>query len=238
MAKAGATPPYRATIPLSGIVRLDDMQTRLKGTDPALARQYKEAMDAGHNFPPITLVREGDAFILVDGWHRVMAMEMLGQLTADAEIHPDVSPEVMRLMAYEGNARHGLGPTRPERREMFRAYLKAKRHHKKRKGTFKSYSEMGADLGLPKSTVAAWTRADAPSLAAALGGKAVGAARGRQGPTTADRLAVEAVNSLEGAIAATRGITDGEVRWRLLAQAQGWVDELQLGPLNAPVLDI
>lgn len=230
--------PYRHTILLSDIVRLADMQTRLKGTDTALARQYKEAMDAGHDFPPITLVREGGAFILVDGWHRVMAMEMRGQHITDAEIHPDVSPEVMRLMAYEGNARHGLGPTRLERREMFRAYLKAKRHHKKRKGTFKSYGEMGADLGLPKSTVATWTRADAPKLADALGGKAKGATRGRQGPTMADRLAIEATNSLAGAIAATRGITDGDVRWHLLVQARGWIDELQRGPLNAPVLDI
>ena len=63
--------------------------------------------------------------------------------------------------------------TKAERREAFRRYVQANQHRKgeKRRGNFKSYREIEADLpGAKRSTLHDWMHQDFPSIAAAMAG--------------------------------------------------------------------
>jgi hypothetical protein len=231
-------PEELVTVSLASILSLPDMQPRVKGQDRAVVRRYRQAMDAGEVFPPILLAKVNDALLLVDGWHGLEAMLAIGLWQTDALVRVADSMAEARLWAYEANRKHGLPLTNAERREMFRVYLKAKRHHGRRRGQFKSYREMGEELGIPKSTLAAWTLQDAPVLAKALaegrpyGGSNRGGAR-EEGPER--RLAREAHSALALAAASIPGIVNGEERWMLLEKVQRLVEVLEHGPLQKPM---
>lgn len=231
-------PDGTSTVPIASILTLPEMQPREKGLNRATLRRYKQALEAGGIFPPIILARVNDALILADGWHRLAAMQELGWWQVEAEVRVAQSIAEARLWGYEANRKHGLPLTKVELREMFRVYLKADRHKGRRRGQFKSYREMAAELGIPKSTLAAWTRQDAPSLARALaeanpfGGSRRGGAR-EAGPER--RLAEEAHRALDMAAASIPGVVDSEERWRLLEKVQGLVEELEGGELQRPM---
>ncbi len=161
--------PSTETVQFANIVTLPEMQPRNNGLNLATVRRYKQAMEAGETFPPILLGRFNGALVLADGWHRLEAMTERGLWEAVAEVRYVSSMAEAKLWGYEANRKHGLPLTKAELREMFRVYLKAKRHHGRSRGQFKSYREMAAELGIPKSTLASWTQSDAPALARALG---------------------------------------------------------------------
>lgn len=226
------------SIPLTSIVTLPEMQPRDKGLNLATLRRYKQAMEAGEVFPPILLARVNDALVLVDGWHRLEAMRELGLWEAVAEVRVARSMAEARLWGYEANRKHGLPLTTAERREMFRAYLKADRHRGRRRGQFKSYREMGEELGIPKSTLAKWTLKDAPRLARALaeGNRFGGSRRGGAREASPERrLAGEAHRALDEAAATIPGVVDAEERWALLEKVRGLVAALEGGDLQRPM---
>lgn len=230
--------PTEETVPLANIVTLPDMQPREKGLHLATVRRYKQAMDAGEVFPPILLARVNGALILVDGWHRLEAMRARGQWETVAEIRDAESMAEARLWGYEANRKHGLPLTNSELRQMFRVYLKAGRHRGRRRGQFKSYREMGEELGIPKSTLASWTRADAPSLARALAEGNPFGGSGRGGAREAGlerRLAGEANRALDVAGVAIPGVVDAQERWRLLEKVRGLVEVLEGSDLQRPM---
>lgn len=227
-----------ATVQLASIVTLPEMQPRDKGLNLPTIRRYKQAMKAGEVFPPILLARVNGALVLVDGWHRLEAMLALGEWQAVAEVRDAGSTAEARLWGYEANRKHGLPLTKAELREMFRVYLKAGRHKGRRRGQFKSYREMGEELGIPKSTLAAWTQCDSPSLARALaeGNRFGGTGRGGARETSPERrLAGEAHRALDAAGAAILGVIDPDERWALLEKARGLVEALEDGDLQRPM---
>lgn len=227
-----------STVPIASILTLPEMQPREKGLNRATLRRYKQAMEAGEVFPPILLARVNDALILADGWHRLVAMQELGWWQVEAEVRVAASIEEARLWGYEANRKHGLPLTKAELKAMFRVYLKAGRHRGRRRGHFKSYREMAAELGIPKTTLASWTAQYAPALARVLadanpyGGSNRGGAR-EAGPER--RLAIEAHHALDRAAAAIPGVVDAEERWTLLEKAQVLVDILEEGELQRPI---
>lgn len=226
------------SVPLASIVTLPDLQPREKGTSPATLRRYKQAMEAGEVFPPILLARVNGALILADGWHRLEAMKALGLWEAVAEIRDAFSIAEVRLWGFESNRKHGLPLTKSELRAMYTAYRKAGRHKGRRRGQFKSYREMAAELGIPKSTLASWTWQDAPALARALAGELSGGASRRGGAREAGpgrRLANEAHMALDAAGAAIAGVVDAEERWRLLDKVKQLAATLGEGDVQEPM---
>ena len=227
-----------SSVPFARIVTLCEMQPRDKGLHRATVRRYSQAMEAGEVFPPILLARVNGALVLADGWHRLEAALGLGRWEVEAEIRVADSLAEARLWGYEANRKHGLPLTKAELREMFRVYLKAGRHKGRRRGQFKSYREMGEELGIPKSTLAAWTQCDSPSLARALaeGNRFGGTGRGGARETSPERrLAGEAHRALDAAGAAIPGVIDPDERWALLEKARGLVEALEGGDLQRPM---
>ena len=85
--------------------------------DKDTVKQYSESIKSGATLPPITVyAKEGSSrYILADGEHRILALQMLGKKTIGCEVKEGGVPEARRH-ALGANAEHGLRRTDKDRR--------------------------------------------------------------------------------------------------------------------------
>jgi hypothetical protein len=149
---------------LSDIATNADVHCRAK-VDPGRIRMLIEAIRSGAEIEELTVARVGDGLVLVDGYHRYAALRQLG--TCDF-VNVCVLSDVRTLAearwaAFWLHWRAALPLTRKERREGFRAYVRA-RNHRTSKGGFKSFRQIGRELSLSHRTIGSWMRSDFPSV--------------------------------------------------------------------------
>jgi ParB-like nuclease domain len=107
--------------PIPAAPALDDVTLRwiqLEGEtqgrerlNPAVIRDYAEAMEEGAVFPPVVLFFDGDqSFWIGDGHHRCWAAQQVGFTTIKAEVRQG-GPREALLYACAANSSHGLRRT-------------------------------------------------------------------------------------------------------------------------------
>ena len=149
------------TIVLAQLCRSPSFQIRQK-LCASTVNKYAAAIKAGQQLPPLQVAVVAGVPCLVDGYHRAAALEVLGNDTADAIIYEATQDEA-QWMAAKANMQHGL-PLKPrEVREVFKVYIRTKRHRKGR-GKLKTYREISAELGRSHNTIRNWMKADFPKL--------------------------------------------------------------------------
>lgn len=170
MAKKIETRPQRhiQKVRVDAVIRDEANQVR-RAIDEALVRRYATQMELGTEFPPILVAREHESLTLVDGWHRLAAHDALGWPEAWAEVVPVEDPREVRWLAAEANLKHGKQLTGPERRNVFRAYVRARKHRTTGNG-FRTYPQIAMAVGAAVGSVHKWMRADFPRTARAMGG--------------------------------------------------------------------
>jgi len=107
--------------PVLELVRLPELQCRA-GIRAETVREYADALQRGVNFPPLLAVREGDAVLLVDGWHRAAAAELVRQERLTTRIITGDRRTAL-LLAVGANGAHGLPRTQVDKRRAVRALL-------------------------------------------------------------------------------------------------------------------
>ncbi|WP_120277849.1 hypothetical protein [Rhizobium sp. AG855] len=159
-------------------IRIDPTMQVRDRLDKKNMHRIRAAYRAGTELPALALAFvEGDASfpIVLDGHHRFTVLEALAaearlrggpaSMTVQATFVSLTEAEA-RLQAALANFTHGLQLKARESRRVFAAYVKAGRH---RKGDdFKSYRDMGKDMGRDHKTIIAWMKADFPSEAAGM----------------------------------------------------------------------
>lgn len=210
---------------LSKVIRHGPLQVRKK-LDIGAVRRYADMTKAGSAPPPIKVGRVGGVLYLVDGWHRLEAGAIQTQqlFTNEPEVRAlvaEMTEEQARWEAAKANLGHGV-PLKPrEYRTVFRAFIRAKKHHKEKK-RYMSYREMAAALGVGvgHTTLRNWTMKDFPRLAHALGGNDHGNTEGQQPPPEGRSLDEEHCHEAHRALQAlaqhATAISDAKVRWELL----------------------
>ncbi|MQW08094.1 hypothetical protein GHK45_31465 [Sinorhizobium meliloti] len=161
---------------LEGLVM--DPATQIRGqTSAGTIREYREAMRTGTEFPPVVVARvapddETKGFILIDGWHRVLAAQALGLIQINARVTDEADPKRYRWLAAQGNRSHGLRLTLKDRREVFRAYVQAGEHRTGRGSKIKPAREMARDLQgiVSDRRIPEWMRQDFPKIYRAMTG--------------------------------------------------------------------
>lgn len=118
-------------------------------------------MQAGAEFPPITLAHIDGSLYLVDGWHRVAAALTNNQYLVCADIFEMTFNEA-RWYPAKANTEHGLQLKSKELREVFRAFIETDRHLQGQK--LMPYREIAKRIGKGFSTIRNWMKADYPSL--------------------------------------------------------------------------
>lgn len=104
---------------------------------------YTEAMKRGETFPPVVLwespLKPG-TYIVVDGNHRATAGIAAETPLAAYVLPKSTSAELVRLLTYEANTRHGLGTTKAERQQHAMWIID---------NTERSMQDVAAELNLP-----------------------------------------------------------------------------------------
>jgi len=118
-------------------------------------------MQAGAEFPPVTLAHIGGSLYLVDGWHRVAAALANNQYLILADVS-EMTFDEARWYAAKANTEHGLPLKAKELREVFRAFIETNRHMQGQK--LMPYREIAKRIGKGFSTIRNWMKADYPRL--------------------------------------------------------------------------
>ena len=95
----------QVTLKIHQISRPADLQMR-ESLRTDHVRDMAEALNAGATLPPVKVVREGNAYWLWDGHHRVSAHETAGVETIKAEITKDGDRNDARWLACAANKEH------------------------------------------------------------------------------------------------------------------------------------
>lgn len=147
-------------VPIHDILRDDSLQVRAR-VEPRVIRQYSEAMQAGAEFPPVTLAHIDGSLYLVDGWHRVAAALSNNQYLILAAVS-EMTFDEARWYAAKANTEHGLPLKAKELREVFRAFIETNRHMQGQ--MLMPYWEIAKRIGKGFSTIRNWMKADYPRL--------------------------------------------------------------------------
>jgi len=97
-------------------------QFRVAGLQPDVVVDYVSALESGAVFPPIHVVYDGSVYYLADGFHRVEAYRRHGVEIVDANVVEGTLRDAM-LYAMQANLRHGLRPSRADKRKAVEAML-------------------------------------------------------------------------------------------------------------------
>lgn len=218
--RALSAPAAPQTVKLSDIVDGEGFRVRRR-LNPSTVAQYRQAYSLGVSLPPLRLGIVSGALVLVDGGHRLAALRALGQTEAEAVAEPMTEAEA-RWQSGQCNLAHGLPLSRAEKREAFRAYVKAGRH-KAAPCRFKTYRAMAEELaGISSvSGIRVWMREDFPRVFRAMGGEADEAPGGLRGAHPEETLAAVAEEHLANAAAAMKGIRRPALRGRVLDRWDG-----------------
>lgn len=131
------------------IVELDEIiidrrfQVRNR-TDAQTVKAYASAMEAGSEFPPVTLAEINGRLFLIDGFHRFDAASSIRRQGIDAVVVQMTEREALKASAL-ANLTHGLRLTKTEKLNAFKQFIKGGGHLKER-GKLKSYREIASEL--------------------------------------------------------------------------------------------
>lgn len=161
--------------------------------DEANLNRLRGAYRSGAEVSPITLAFLDEATsplpVIIDGHHRVTVLETMAQ---DAIRRGDRRPILvkaffMKLGTAEGrwraasaNGAHGAPLKGAEVRAMFRRFVEAG-HHKHSDGHFKSYREIGREIGKTHPTIMSWMQGDFPLEARQMGNEEMAGKVGGEG---------------------------------------------------------
>lgn len=225
--------PEMQRVNLSRIHRDKAYQVRVK-LDAGNLNRLRRKYEAGVAVEPIMVAKiEGQPNpVLIAGFHRVAAMLALGWNEADAEVITTTAAEA-KWLAAQSNLGHGQPLKTRELRQVFRAFIGARKHRITKRGRpeILPYREIGAEIGVNYSTVRRWMIADYPKIAEAMSddesplkGKGGLAHEKREVPQEEVAKVLAALNAIPGAF---KAIHDPTLRGSLIEAAEALVRELR-----------
>ena len=235
-------------VPLTSIIEHGPLQVRLKLDQGAISR-YAAMTKAGTVAPLIKLgrvkhPRHGESLYLVDGYHRKAAgaVEIFEDFTKGPMVRALVAPLTEREIRWEAaraNLGHGVPLKRSEFRNVFKAFIKACKHHKA-KGEFMSYREIATALGVGArhTTLRNWMFKDFPTTARAMGGMEHGNTEGESPKgtilTLEEEHIMEAQWALEALVQHTQALGCPQARWALLQSIEKAASDLKAAGIQKP----
>lgn len=103
-----------AEVDIVEIVLDRDFYPRVQSNWQTVAR-YADALRAGEAFPPIHVVRRGQEYVVIDGWHRVLAYKRVGTARAAVIVYVGLPKKRWLLKAAELNRRNGRQMSKQDR---------------------------------------------------------------------------------------------------------------------------
>ena len=210
--------------------------------DPANVEQLRKAYRSGRTIAPITVALidgQPAPVLLEDGWHRVEAMLSLGKSEADAIVVKTTTQDA-RWLAASANHRLQLKPR--ELRQVFGAFIRARKHHK-RNGRWLSYREIAPEIGVSHETIRKWMIKDFPRTLPRWEATRIIRRHGRAGdegpkshPDDSARAAI--VDAFATVQETFKAVTSADMRGQLIELAEQLVEEMKaVGEWRASLTD-
>lgn len=98
-------------------INVDQAYQPRKSLNQEIIGDYAELLKEGHVFPPVTLYRQGDNYILAAGFHRLEAHKLNESTYIDAIIKEGTSKDIL-LDAIQSNNAHGVRYTNEDKRRI------------------------------------------------------------------------------------------------------------------------
>jgi len=138
-------------------------------TDAQTVKAYASAMEAGSEFPPVTLAEINGRLFLIDGFHRFDAATSIRRWEIGAIVVQMSERDALKASAL-ANLTHGLRLTKTEKLNAFKQFIKGGGHQKER-GRLKSYREIASELhGIgTHGTIRNWMMKHFPRIARQMG---------------------------------------------------------------------
>lgn len=190
------------TVRLAEVRRDPVFQVRNKLV-PDNIRRLRTVYQSGKKVEPILVafVPGEELPFVIDGHHRYAALEALDAGTVEV-MAIAASKRKARWLAAQANLAHGERLSTRELRAVFRAYITT-RQHVLPEGRSQSYAEIGAAIGVKKSTVYHWMGKDYSKLRQQMGRDDV-----PSGPRERPPQAQPVVDRLGGVMAHLKGLRD------------------------------
>jgi len=214
---------------IGDLIRTSSYQIRNR-IDQGTVHRYRNVYKNGGDLPPVRVALVDGGAYLVDGWHRIEALEGLGATSVRAMVTEETQEDAHWLAA-EANLTHGLPLKAREVRGVFRAYVRARRHREGRRS--KTYQQITDDLGgvVALTTIRNWMQRDFPSVFRAMGRKEDEIPKGtgghRPGHLTIRTPYGIASTALGEALAAFRGIPDPHDAAQIVRKTRELLEELE-----------
>jgi hypothetical protein len=159
---------------INEIIRSPKFQIRAKRENPRAVMSYATMLQAGKTLDPVQVAKVKGAYYLYNGFNRLAAMESLRLTEVLAEvIEGDFSDAELIWMAARANEKNGEALKKADMRNVLRAYIGVGQHHitnsEGKRIKYKTYRAIGADLGIPHTTVRYWIERDFKRLFRAMG---------------------------------------------------------------------
>lgn len=212
------------SISILALSRDPAFQVRKKLDQPTI-RRYVGVYTSGKEMPPVRVAKVKGVPVLVDGWHRVAALESMNIGEVTAVVSTMTRSEALWVAA-DANMGHGKPLTKAEVREVYQRYMKTNQH-KKADGSLKSYRDIAADLGQGHTTIRNWEWKHFPATAKARG---VVDTHPEHVPKDIVKDPVELREAEEAMAALTAAFTsssDSEVRGNIVEMVEGLLSALK-----------
>ncbi|MBP7748460.1 MAG: hypothetical protein KA383_20280 [Phycisphaerae bacterium] len=105
------------------VVRIDGETQPRTAINPGIVQEYAEALEAGTEFPAVTIVHDGATHWLVDGFHRFFAHRRLNRPQIKAEVLAGELADA-RWLSVAANKAHGLRRTNEDKAKAVTRALK------------------------------------------------------------------------------------------------------------------
>ena len=109
------------TLNINNIIIDKGTQSRAQISEETVS-DYAEAMQAGDQFPPITVFFDGVDYYLADGFHRLHAAQRLGKASIQTEVRTGTLRDAI-LYSLGANDKHGLRRSNADKRKCVRTLL-------------------------------------------------------------------------------------------------------------------
>ena len=114
-------------LPIESIKADQQFQLRVGGINPDVREDYEEFLRSGVELPPLVVYRDEGTYRLVDGFHRLSALQGIGAEHAVCEVRAGDEQAALDYTLFEANRTNGVRLTRADQRNLVRRAVEDER---------------------------------------------------------------------------------------------------------------
>lgn len=140
---------------------------------------YRNIYNNNQDMGDLLVGRRGKGFVLLDGFHRLAALRLIGETWVNVEVTTEPEKD-WKWLAAKANMGHGAGLRSKEIRKAFRIFMKTKQNVTNEFGRLMTYREIAEQFPTKTfKTIYNWMQEDFPEVAKLMSDKELSLKQGK-----------------------------------------------------------